>query len=155
MQSTLPPDPDRINEDRAEWAGAALRHFQGTTGSDFEDALCDLLCDLIHWSDRNALDFDSELSRARQHYEAETTQAPSSPTKADVHKYRVLYLVAREEYYDIEAANAQEAEDRAFSDGDLGETGETTSVECVEIERVGVRRRGATIPKRTVNGGRQ
>ena len=31
----LPPDPERMNGDRAEWAVAALRHFQCTTGCDY------------------------------------------------------------------------------------------------------------------------
>jgi hypothetical protein len=69
----LPPDPEDKNDDRAEWAAAALREFQRRTGTDDEDALSDLLCDLMHWSDRNNFDFDTELSRARMHYEAETT----------------------------------------------------------------------------------
>src|SRR4051812_22225491 len=43
---TLPPDPDNMNADRAEWAAAALRHFQCTTGTDYADTLGDLLCDL-------------------------------------------------------------------------------------------------------------
>ena len=54
----LPPDPDNMNADRAEWAAAALRHFQCTTGTDYEDALGDLLCDLMHWCDRNNFDFE-------------------------------------------------------------------------------------------------
>jgi hypothetical protein len=39
----LPPDPEGMNDDRAEWAAAALRHFQCTTGTDYDDALTDLL----------------------------------------------------------------------------------------------------------------
>jgi hypothetical protein len=35
----LPPDPENMNDDRAEWAVAALRHFQCTTGSDYDDTL--------------------------------------------------------------------------------------------------------------------
>jgi hypothetical protein len=69
---TLPPDPENMNDDRAEWAASSLRHFQCITGADFEDALSDLLGDLMHWCDRNASDFEKELSRARAHYEAET-----------------------------------------------------------------------------------
>ena len=68
----LPPDPDNMNADRAEWAAAALRHFQCTTGTDYEDAPGDLLCDLMHWCDRNNFDFELALDRARGHYEAET-----------------------------------------------------------------------------------
>jgi hypothetical protein len=34
----LPPDPESMNDDRAEWAAAALRHFQCTTGTDYDNA---------------------------------------------------------------------------------------------------------------------
>ncbi len=68
----LPPDPEKMNGDRAEWAAAALRQFQCATGCDYEDSLGDLLCDLMHWSDRNNFDFEAALCRARGHYEAET-----------------------------------------------------------------------------------
>jgi len=73
MKTDLPLDPEQMNDDRAEWAAAALRHFQCITGADYDDALGDLLCDLIHWSDRNEFDFDAALLRARLHYAAETT----------------------------------------------------------------------------------
>lgn len=72
MAKKLPPDPENMNEDRAAWAACALRHFQRVTGTDDEDALSDLLCDLMHWSDRNDLDFEAALARAAMHYEAET-----------------------------------------------------------------------------------
>jgi hypothetical protein len=78
----LPPDPEAMNNDRSEWAAAALRHFQCTTGTDFEDALADLLGDLMHWCDRNAVHFDDELSRARMHYEAETMSEDTTASAA-------------------------------------------------------------------------
>jgi len=78
----LPPDPEGMNNGRAEWAAAALRHFQCTTGTDFEDALADLLGDLMHWSDRNGANFDDDLSRARMHYEAETTAEDTTASDA-------------------------------------------------------------------------
>ena len=74
----LPPDPDGKNHDRAAWAGAALAKFMEVTGTDVEDAVGDLLTDLMHWSDRNNYDFDAALDRARAHYEAETTPDSSS-----------------------------------------------------------------------------
>lgn len=73
MTTRLPPDPENMNDDRADWAAAALRSFQRETGTDDEDALGDLLCDLMHWCDRNHADFEAALFRARGHYEAETT----------------------------------------------------------------------------------
>jgi hypothetical protein len=69
----LPPDPEHMNDDRAKWAQAALRAFRKATGADEEEALGDLLCDLLHWSDRGNFDFEAALDRARMHYEAETT----------------------------------------------------------------------------------
>jgi hypothetical protein len=68
----LPPDPDNRNDDRSAWAGSALAIFMQITGTDKEDALGDLLADLMHWSDRNNYNFEASLMRARGHYEAET-----------------------------------------------------------------------------------
>jgi hypothetical protein len=68
----LPPDPEDMNDARAEWAGEVLQHFQCRTGTDFEDALPDLLCDFMHWADRHGIDFDLTLDRARYHYRCET-----------------------------------------------------------------------------------
>ena len=76
MTKRLPPDPENMNDDRAAWAAAALRHFQCTTGTDDEDALVDLLGDLLHWCDRNTFDFEAALACARMHYEAETAPPP-------------------------------------------------------------------------------
>jgi hypothetical protein len=66
-----------MNDRRAAWAAVALRAFRLVTGTDDEDALGDLLCDLMHWSDRNDYDFEAALSRARWHYEAETMPDPA------------------------------------------------------------------------------
>lgn len=70
--SNLPPDPENMNDERARWAASALRAFRRATGADAEEALSDLLSDLMHWSDRNVFDFEAALDRARMHYEAET-----------------------------------------------------------------------------------
>jgi hypothetical protein len=77
MTNTPPPDPEGMNDERAQWAAAALCCFQEETGSDDETALGDLLCDLIHWCDRNNFDFDAVLATARMHYEAETAAEPT------------------------------------------------------------------------------
>jgi hypothetical protein len=37
MTQNLPPDPDNLNDNRAEWAGAALATFMRETGTDQED----------------------------------------------------------------------------------------------------------------------
>lgn len=73
MTSTpLPPDPEGMNDRRSAWAGEALATFMLATGTDLEDAVADLLADLIHWCDRHEFEFERELDRARFHYEAET-----------------------------------------------------------------------------------
>ena len=84
MTQRLPPDPENMNDKRAAWAAAALRRFQQVTGTDDEDSLGDLLCDLMHWSDRNNCDFEAALCRARGHYEAETAPPPAPRTPADI-----------------------------------------------------------------------
>jgi hypothetical protein len=73
---TLPPDPENLNNDRTEWAGDAVAAFMQATGTEPENALPDLLCDLMHWADRNEECFDSCLEHARNHY-AEETSAPA------------------------------------------------------------------------------
>jgi hypothetical protein len=69
--TTLPPDPDQMNDARAQWAGGALDRFQEITGTDEDMALPDLLCDLRHWCDRNGVNFDGANEHGRQHYLAE------------------------------------------------------------------------------------
>ena len=56
-----------MNERRSEWAYRTLLVFMQHTGTDKEDALSDLLCDLMHWCDEDGTDFDAELARARNH----------------------------------------------------------------------------------------
>jgi len=80
MTKTLPPDPEGMNNDRAEWAACAIRHFQCQTGTDWTDAVCDLLCDLMHFCDREGFDFREELDRAQMHYEAETVDLEEATT---------------------------------------------------------------------------
>jgi hypothetical protein len=80
MAIKLPPDPEGMNEDRAEWAAAALRHFQCTTGTEYDYALGDLLCDLMHWADRNDFDFEAALFRAQRSYAEETE--PETPEES-------------------------------------------------------------------------
>jgi hypothetical protein len=73
MRIPLPADPEDMNDDRSQWAAEALYAFQRVTSTEEEDALGDLLCDLMHWCDHNGREFDAALSRAWMHYEAETT----------------------------------------------------------------------------------
>jgi hypothetical protein len=68
----LPPDPEGMNDRRATWAAGAVAGFRSATGTDEEDAVCDLLADLMHWCDRSGQGFGRELARATDHYQAET-----------------------------------------------------------------------------------
>lgn len=56
-------------------AATALAAFRQETGSDREDSLGDLLCDLMHWADVHNFDFEAALFRARCHYREERTEA--------------------------------------------------------------------------------
>ncbi len=82
----LPPDPEGMNDTRAEWAGYALTALMSQTGTDTDSAVTDLLCNLMHLADRETTNFSADLERARTHYEAETGANPDdtinlTPTK--------------------------------------------------------------------------
>lgn len=79
----LPPDPEEMNDARADWAATALQCFQEETGSEDDTALIDLLCDLMHWCDRNDGDFDQSLQLARMHYDAETSPEHDNAEEED------------------------------------------------------------------------
>lgn len=68
----IPPDTDDMNESRSSWAAVAIVSFLKVCRTDMEDVLADLLCDLMHWSDRHGFNFEKELNRAKMHYEEET-----------------------------------------------------------------------------------
>lgn len=80
MPKTTPPDPDGINNERAEWARFALDAFMQRTGTDPQDSISDLLCDLMHFCDRTRFEddpdvpptFAEELERAQRNYRGET-----------------------------------------------------------------------------------
>jgi hypothetical protein len=80
-----------MNDDRASWADTALCHFRGATGADREDAVGDMLCNLMHWCDLNNFDFELALYRAGGHYIAENyvrrsgTQAMTSCGTGGIH----------------------------------------------------------------------
>ncbi len=79
----LPPDPEERNESRARSAGAALEVFHQQTGADLEDAVSDLLANLMHWCDRAGQDFQDELCRAELHYSEETCPMSALMTRHD------------------------------------------------------------------------
>lgn len=61
-----------MNDERADWADGCIARFMSITGCDREDAPSDLLCNLMHWCDRNGLQFEDELDRGKDHYIDET-----------------------------------------------------------------------------------
>jgi hypothetical protein len=70
------------NFERAGWAGAALRHFQSSTGTDDDTALPDILCDLQHWANREGVSFENALDTARMHHQAECAEQEANDQQA-------------------------------------------------------------------------
>ena len=65
----LPPDPEGMNDKRAEWAREAIETFSDCTGSEMlSEALGDLLSDMFHLCDREGLDMEAEIADARGCY---------------------------------------------------------------------------------------
>ncbi len=56
-------------------------NFQCITGTEYDDPLTDLLCDLMHWSDREDIDFHNALDTARLHYETECEESEEENPK--------------------------------------------------------------------------
>ncbi len=61
------------NDQRAERAAAAL----DTVYSQDREGVTDLLADLMHYADRERIDFEQALKTARHHHQTETTEATS------------------------------------------------------------------------------
>jgi len=69
---------DVQNDDRAEWAEAALRAFSAKTGSGVGDeGLHDLIADLGHYADRQNIDFLDCIARAIGCWAVESRPQPS------------------------------------------------------------------------------
>jgi len=62
------------NSNRCLRAEAAIHEYKRLSCVDLDDALCDLLADLMHWCDEHPFDFDQELHRGRRNYEAEVDE---------------------------------------------------------------------------------
>lgn len=67
MSSFVSEDTKR----RIKQAQIALDAFSDCTGEDSDNALRDLLADLMHWCGKHEVDFWHEADVARMHYEAE------------------------------------------------------------------------------------
>jgi hypothetical protein len=70
----LPEDVDGRNGERAQLGANALLQFQMATRCDQENALPDLLANLMHFEDRRGPCLDDALNEARDHYVFETGQ---------------------------------------------------------------------------------
>ena len=81
----LPPDPEETNEQSATEAERVLFAFEETDGEApygginseqltalHEQNLADLLCNFGHWCDRNGVNMQEVIRRAKGHYDAET-----------------------------------------------------------------------------------
>ena len=68
---------DITNNVRAGWAFAALHTFMELSNMGAEPlgtAVSDLLCDLMHLCDKEAIDFEARLKVARDHYREEVME---------------------------------------------------------------------------------
>jgi hypothetical protein len=72
------------NEERAEYAGAAVAEYLSMKGEphdlpaeDYE--ISDLICDLLHHGDRLGFNHQELIDRALLHYEAEKEDEPPTP----------------------------------------------------------------------------
>lgn len=55
-------------------AGMAVEAFMAATGTDPEDAVADLLADLMHYCGAHGMNFTTGLARAEMRYEAEVEE---------------------------------------------------------------------------------
>jgi len=146
--ATLPPDPEGVNDRRAAWAAAALQTFRDATGADADDALADLIADLMHWCDRNGMDIDRQLQRGRCHYAAETAAEPADKPSAGepasgngaspqpaAKKHRVTIIAKTIETYEVEADNPNEAEE-LWCEGRLVDADDNIENEILRVEPI-------------------
>lgn len=66
---------DVTNNDRAYWALKAVQEFMRQTGTDREDAVVDLICDLLHLARSDGDDPRAVIDTALMHFEAEEEKA--------------------------------------------------------------------------------
>ncbi|MBU2582731.1 MAG: hypothetical protein KJ622_13545 [Alphaproteobacteria bacterium] len=65
------------NQRRAARASIALAAYRTATGTEPDDALCDLLADLMHWANQHGFDFAGDYDMARCHFDAEVLEPDS------------------------------------------------------------------------------
>ncbi len=57
----------------------------------------------------------------------------TTPRSLQLKRDRVRYVVTREEYYVVEAISADDAEQRAFEEGELVDSGDTTDMTLIDV----------------------
>lgn len=67
-------DPDKLNSRRAAWGLLTQKYFQQMTGSEDENAISDLIADLLHTAHGMGQDPAEELRRAVFQFNAETSE---------------------------------------------------------------------------------
>jgi len=67
---------DDSNEPRADWAMTAVLAFLGECGTDPEDAIGDLVCNLGHLADRFGIDGAAQIERGLRAYRVEHVECP-------------------------------------------------------------------------------
>lgn len=78
------------NADRTQWAEQCIKKFMNSTRCDREDALQDLLTDLMHWAGAEGQDFRQTLANAAGNYidecreEGKTPAAPQTASQAEL-----------------------------------------------------------------------
>jgi hypothetical protein len=108
---------DPTNDDRAAWAEEAIQAFERATGTDREDSVSDLLCNLMHFCNLNGLDFLAELNRGAGHYQAEVEIEETEEQGEDVDPSQVAenphHYVRCEGFAPLAAAVGMEGEANA------------------------------------------
>lgn len=69
------PYHEPTNDDRADWAQAAVDAFQCVCRTDDDYAIKDLVCNLLHLARRNGEDPQGIINGALMHFEAEEQEA--------------------------------------------------------------------------------
>lgn len=77
----LPPDPEQMNDARAEWALQSIELFQQLTGTDDCDAVGDLIADILHMCDRHQERFGEAIPMIKRGMRAYADEIEAAPIK--------------------------------------------------------------------------
>lgn len=78
-KTVLPPDPEGLNNDRATWGGYAILMHAHLSNATKAEAPADLICNILHWCDRNRRDYEEVLMQGLSYYTRDTDTEPTSP----------------------------------------------------------------------------